>query len=597
MLKAGIMNASDKINRPVIENGFRAFLFLAVSVSFLRRIYDYDIWFHLAIGREVLGNLNIPETEIFVYTLLDTPGAYHAWGFASLLYFFYDQFGFWGVSCVQGVIAGLLALFLYLAASRGEAIEKWAVLFLSALVLLIEFRFVYRPEIILYLFIAVEIYFLEKFSLTGKWKWLAPIPALSMILSWAHPSVLLLLIVLFCYAAGFLWESVRDKTKSRKMVLSISVTILFSILFALANPYGIKQILLPVLLTGEKAFVTKVPELAPVMETAYGNWFVLLVIFGLAPIVTLKGGKRITYGLLLIVFGYLTFSYARNLALLAIAIFVPIVRAFRHLEEKSLFISRFISNRYFSVIAVVILISTLFSVTTRSRWGAGPENALFPVKAAEFMLERKPEGRIFNHFHSGNYLEWALHPEYLVSVDGRHYTFDRSLELYEQVFWMKEGWEKVLMDFDVGTIITPGTNIVKGSLVPLILELDADPLWSLALVEQGAMLFIRTELLRNLDGVQALEKDLIWRKVIAEASGNLRNHPDAAESYLSIGIAHFKLRQFHDSLGPFRKYLLHFPNDPQALTIVTLIESAERGDLNAREELESIHRSGRNITD
>ena len=466
-------------------------------------------------------------------------------------------------------------------------------LFLAGWIPLVEFRFVYRPEIILSLSLAVEIYLLEGFSSTGKWKYLLPVPALFMLLSWAHPSALLLLIVLLCYAGGFLWDWVKAREIDRKTVWPLGLAISFSILFALINPYGIRQLLLPLLLSGEKAFLQGVPELAPVLKTAHKHRFLLLTVVSLTPIIALRGGRRFAYGLLFLIFGFLTFKYARNLAVLAVIMYVPIVRSFQSLSEMSPGLSMTASKKSFIALAAVLLIVSVFSITRSGRWGAGPASELFPVKSAEFMLKYRPKGNIFNQFYTGNFLVWKLYPAYLVSVDGRHYTYDRSLELYDQVFWMKEGWEKVLLDYDVGTIITPATNLVRGSLVPFILKLDADPSWSLAVIEPAAMLFIRTELLMNLDGVQTLSKDLIWRQVIQESSRNLGNYPDSVESYLSLGIAHFKLREFHDSLEPFKKYLNYFPNDSQALKVVTLIEAAERGDIFSKEELDALYWSSR----
>jgi tetratricopeptide (TPR) repeat protein len=574
-----------------------ACLFLTVSLGFLRRIYDYDLWFHLAIGKQILANLRIPQTELFVYPLLGTPGAYHEWGFEALLYFLYSHFGYWGISCLQGMVAGFLTVFLYLAVRNEGAREGLSLLFLAGLVTLVQFRFVYRPEIILYLFLAIEIYLLERFSSTKKWKWLTPFPVLCMVLSWFHPSALLLLIVLSCYCAGFLWDWLMSRKIEKKMVRALGLTIFFSILFACINPYGIRQLLLPILFSGEKAYLVGVPEFAPMLDTVYKNRFILLVLFGLTPVISLKGGRRIAYGLLFSIFGFLAFKYARNLAMLAVVMYVPIVLSFQTLAEKSSQLSMALSKKPFPVIAAVLLIASLFSAAGGGRWGAGPADELFPVMSAQFMLEQRPKGKIFNHYHTGNYLEWKLYPAYLVSIDGRHYTADKSLKLYEQVFWAEKGWEKVLMDYDAGTIITPGTNIVTGSLVPLVLEMDADPSWSLAVIEPGAMLFIKTELLRNLDGVHALNKDFIWRQVIQEASKNLRLYPDAVKSYLSLGIAYFKLHEFRDALVPFRKYLEHFPNDPQAIQVVTLIESAEQGSLSSKDALEALYRSSRQKAD
>jgi len=587
------MNIVYIAERRTVKYTVAVLLFIAVSLAFSRRIFDYDVWFHLAIGKEILANLRIPQTEVFVYPLLDTPGAYHAWGFGVLVYFLYDHFGYWGISCLSGILAGLLAVLLYLAASRGKPLEGWALLLLSGLLVLVEFRFVHRPETVLYLFLAMYIFSLERFSSTRNRKWLFPLPAISLLLSWFHPTALVLMIVFFSYVLGFLWDWIRSRKIDRRMGITLALVFISSILGALVNPYGIKQLLLPILFAGEKTFQHGVPELSPILETMFKNRFILLIIVGLVPFFALRNGRRITYILLFSFFAYLTFKYARNLALMAIVLYVPIVLSFQTFTENSAWLSRVVSNKFFSVLPAVLLIVTTLSFMRHGRWGADPANDLFPVKSAQFMLEHRPQGRIFNHFHSGNYLEWKLYPSYRVSIDGRHYTYDKSLELYEQVFWLKDGWQRVLLGYHVETIITPGTNIVEGSLVPLVLELDADPSWSLVVIEPAAMLFVRTEQLENLPGVQILNKNLIWTQVIQETLNNLKNYPDAVKSYLSLGIAYFKLHEFHSALGPFREYLRHFPDDTQALQVVSLIESAEVGDLASAEELEALYSSGR----
>ncbi len=569
-----------------------AFLFLAVSLAFLRKILDHDVWFHLATGKDILANLRIPQNEIFVYPLLGKNAAYHEWGFGVLLYFLYNNFGYWGMSCFNGVVAGLLTVFLYLSASSEKVLEGWTLLILAGLIPLIEFRFFYRPETLLLLFLAIEIYLLERFYATEKWKWLYPLPALCMILGWIHPSSLLLIIVLSCYIAGFLWHRVRSGNIDGKTVFAPALVLFSSVLASILNPYGLKQLLLPVLFAGE-THLQLVLEFRPILETEFRNRFILLMIAGLLPLIALKSGKRITYLLLFSVFGFLALTYARNLAMLAVVIYVPIVQSLRSFTGNSPWLSRVVSHRFFSALALVLLMAAIWSVTLQGRWGAGPVSERFPVKSAAFMLENKPEGRIFNLYHMGNFLEWKLFPAYHVSIDGRHYTHDLSIELHEQVFRMKEGWEKVLRDYNVGTIVTSSTTMVAGSLVPLVLELDADPSWALAVVEPEAMLFIKTDILAGLHGVRALSKDLIWLQVIGEASRNLRYYPDAVSSYLSLGIAYFKLHEFHSARGPLRKYLEHFPDDAQSRRVVTLIESAERGDLSSMEELEVFYKSGR----
>jgi hypothetical protein len=576
-----------------IEYVTLAALFLSVSVAFLRKIYDFDIWFHLAIGREVLTRLRIPATEIFVYPLLGAPGAYHEWGFGTLVYLLFSYFRFWGISIFNGVIAGLVVIFLYSAANGRKALNAPAILLLAVLLVLVEYRFVYRPETILYLFLAIELFLLERFSRRQEPKWLFPIPALCFLLSYFHPSSLILIIVLLMYLAGSVWDSARDGQFGAKPAGIFLAVVLASVLASILNPYGIRQLLLPVMFAGEKAYLQTNPEFRPVLSTVFKNRFILLALAGLAPIIVHKGGRRITHSLLYMFFGFLAFKYLRNLAMFAIILYPSAVHSLDFFFRRSNPVSRAVSGRAFHLLSFFLLISTLWVATPEGRWGSGPVSDHFPMRCADFMLEFRPGGRIFNFYDTGNYLEWKLYPAYLVSIDGRHYTYDKSFELTMQVFSLKEGWQKTLQDYNVGVIITPSTYIGSGFLVPLVSELYADPAWSLAVVEPRAMLFIRTDLLAGLTGAQAVNKDLIWERVIKEALNNIRNSPGESGSYLSLGMAFFKLHRFSEAGEQFKKYLSHVPADSGIQRVVSLIDAAGLGDHSAGETLESIFLNGR----
>jgi hypothetical protein len=581
------------VDRHTVKYASIAFLFIAVSVAFLRRIYDFDVWFHLSIGREVLTKLRIPATEIFVYPLIGAPGAYHEWGFGALLYFLYSHFGFWGISFLNGVIAGLSVVLLYLTASRDKSFSVPAIFFLSLLLPVIEYRFVYRPETVLYLSMAAEVFLLERYSLNPAWKWLAPVPILCLILSYFHPSAIMLMIIFLSYVTGWVSDEVRSGTFERKRT-GIFIGVLFtSILASALNPYGIRQLILPFIFSGEKAYLQTNPEFRPILETAYKFRFILSAVIGLLPILFVRGGRRITYGSLYVIFGFLAFKYQRNLAMFALVMYVPVVYSINRLTGMSAWFSRTVPRIIFSALALLLLIAAILSAGMQGRWGAGPVNSFFPEKSARFMLEFRPAGKIFNYYHTGNYLEWMLYPAYQVSIDGRHYTYDRSLDLYMRVFSLEQGWEKILQDNQVGVIITPGTHLVSGTPVSLVSALDADPDWSLAVTEPGAMLFIKTDMLTGIHGAQALDKDLIWEHVMKEAANNLYYYPDESGAYLSFGIACFKLHRFREAAEQFNKYLIRYPGNSEIQQIVSLMDSAARGDLSAGQTLDSIYRRGR----
>lgn len=61
------------------------------------------------------------------------------------------------------------------------------------------------------------------------------------------------------------------------------------------------------------------------------------------------------------------------------------------------------------------------------RWGHGPDNRLFPVAAADFLLENRLPPPLYNDYNDGGYLIYRLHPAFGVFQDGRTSTYPGEL--------------------------------------------------------------------------------------------------------------------------------------------------------------------------
>ena len=62
---------------------------------------------------------------------------------------------------------------------------------------------------------------------------------------------------------------------------------------------------------------------------------------------------------------------------------------------------------------VFIIVSRAYSVSTDQQVHSG-----LPMKAVEWLRANQPEGRMFNAYNWGGYLQWEL-PQYPVFIDGR----------------------------------------------------------------------------------------------------------------------------------------------------------------------------------
>src|SRR5262249_26285036 len=76
--------------------------------------------------------------------------------------------------------------------------------------------------------------------------------------------------------------------------------------------------------------------------------------------------------------------------------------------------------------------------------------------AALATLMSEPGSRIFTNDEWGDYLIWRLYPSHKVFVDGRSDFYGDSFEdNYLAVLTAKYGWEKILGNFPLDTVLRP----------------------------------------------------------------------------------------------------------------------------------------------
>jgi hypothetical protein len=77
-----------------------------------------------------------------------------------------------------------------------------------------------------------------------------------------------------------------------------------------------------------------------------------------------------------------------------------------------------------------------------------------PVEAVKFLIDQRPEGRIFNDMAFGSYLIWAAHPLYQVFSDPRIELFSQEIwDDYKIISTAGLGWDDKLADYDIRTLI------------------------------------------------------------------------------------------------------------------------------------------------
>lgn len=551
-----------------------AALLLLLTAALVKKVYDFDIWYHLSIGREVVRSGSIPDREFLVYTLQGVPTVFHAWGYGVIVHLTQSVFGFEGLSLFNALLGALtLGVFFRVAVDRRPGSVPLALLLLLPVFLLVDFRFVYRPEMFAYLFLGLELYLLERFLALRSWKHLYLVPLLCLVLNNLHPSSLILVITLCLYAAQFAWENRRRGELARADMVKLAGAVAAALIASLLNPYGALPLLLPFKMTGSAEYVRQVVELLPTLETPM-RWPALGVVA--AALLALVAGRRKPLDwLLLLFFGYLGLRYVRSLPFLVLVGYPHIAWGLGQALGRLPFTAAPGWTRGSWCVAALGLAGLLAYNLFEPEWGVGVMEERFPVRAAETMTRLKPQGRIFNSEEAGGYLGWRLYPEYQVSLDGRHFERDLSLVLASQVFEAKPGWQQILAEHQVTTVFTPALSPLTGVLIDLLQHLDANEDWILLSAEPAGLLFGNRRLVPAFREFPMPDQNQTWRQVV-EKGKLVPARPGRADALLSVSIGYYMLHQFELSTSYLRQYVALTPGDIEAAKALRRLEGGVR---------------------
>lgn len=548
----------------------------ALTACFISKVYDFDLWFHFTVGREIVRTRALPASEFYVHTVLGSPAEFHEWGFHVLMYLVQEGLGWWGLAVMNAGL-GAAAIALPAAAARRRGASTTAALALAApLAILIAPRVQYRPEVVLFAALGATVYALERAEHDRRW--LVALPILTTGLSLFHPSPLLLLLVAGARAIDFVAAA---NGKDRWRVGYVTGGAIAAATAALAIvPYGFEQLVKPFLITGAEAGIAaRIMEYLPTLRTARAAEAVAVAVLACAALAMTR--RRPSDVLLALGFGVIGFRHVRGLPLFGLAVFPVIAVA----ADRGLALVPRWQLR--ALVPAAALGAAVVYFASAPLWGAGPLAGRFPERTAEFIEEHQPSGQMLNQLHTGAFLAWRLYPRYLVAIDGHFWGTNDAFRFTEPAFAAAPGWREALRSRDITMIATPGTGFY-GSMIPLVAEIEGDPEWKLVVSETAGMLFLRSDVAAAL-GVPELPRSSVWESVLAETAQALEWYgADAPRAYLSRGIALFKLHDLREAAREFDRYVSLVPSDREAAQISGLLRASLSGDARATAELEAI---------
>jgi hypothetical protein len=527
-------------------------LVVAVACVFaLRRLDDFDVWWHLAAGRWIVGHRAVPHADTLSYMSAGRPWINLQWLYEVLLYALYQVGGAGALVLAAALLFGLATAVL--VCNLRLAVTPLGAAVIGAWVTAIaQERFSVRPEMASFLLVQALLWvFATARRDEGRRLWLVPL----LMLLWVNVHTLFMIgiFIILCHMAGVVaarvpllpraWQegSVLTPAARRRVLLAGTVSVLVTVV----NPYFTDGALYPFrLLTyfgHSNVYAQTIGELhspfsgyfpTPSVGAYQLFFFYSVGVVGLAGVLTAlagrrgralnraarrraarpgaaiapgpaAGGERFDIADVAVFCGlaYLSVLARRNMAVFAL-IAAPFVAQCSAVVHAHLFPAARRTWEVMRGVLIVVmppaLLALAWFVASNGyyRWtdevretGAGILEANFPVRAVAFARQLEVPPRLFNDVASGGYLTWDSPVDGGPYIDGRLGLDDpQFFAAYQTALSKPERWQQEADRVGIGTVLLFHRWMNRWTLIQW---LQRQPQWALVYLDEVAVVFVR----------------------------------------------------------------------------------------------------------
>jgi len=425
-------------------------LFTFLFISQINTILDIDLWWNLKTGEYILKNLEVPQQDIFSYTLKNRPWLDHEWFSQVLFYLIFSKSGWLGLNILKAFIISLcFFILLSLSISKYKKISCTILLILLS-VLAFGYRSALRPEIFSYLLLCMFLYVLESD------KRIYILPLLQIIWVNLHGYFILGPVLVLLYSIG-------EKKRFKRYISVFALVVLACFI----NPYFYKGALYPLRIlldtvTQQKLFMQNVHELMMPVRSGFGRYvffWIFVIVTSISFILNLRNVK--VRHILLFGFSFLTAYLAvRNMP---IFIFIGLHLSAINLNRAALtkdipdkrsyiaiiliscaLIYFFLSNKYYA------FTNQLGMRKTESRFS----RIFMPSGACDFLENNNIKGAIFNTLDFGPYIGYRFYPEKRIFIDTRTDLYkDDFYESYRKAQNYPAQWHELHREYGFDIVL------------------------------------------------------------------------------------------------------------------------------------------------
>jgi hypothetical protein len=426
----------------------------AAAVLSFRTVYEPDLGYHLAHGREDLAG-RIVRTNVFNAFYPDYPQPYTSWWWDAAAYAAWRLDGDIAVQALQALL--LFAAFVVIdraCRQRSTTLAAPAIAILGFLV--IEPRAIPRPHVASFVGMAACALLIERAivrrSAAPLW-WAVP---LVVLWSNAHSESVLGVLFIGLFGAG---ELIRPSTLTRRESVRALTIAAICAVAVLATPYGwgiVRYLRENVATTA----LLEIAELRPAYLPVYRGFFVYLAI-AVALLLTQPRRLALWELVVTVVFGALGWRYLRETPLLFFTTAPMLSVRLALLTERGIDPRAILVTALAS--AMIVSRVPMTTLVTEVRAGELFPSSFFSPRALAFIRERALQGPVFNSNNLGGWLAWELYPQVRVFQDSRLQSLPaehmrRILDATSQ-----PAWDALIAGVDWAVLSTPRPNQLSGA--------------------------------------------------------------------------------------------------------------------------------------
>jgi hypothetical protein len=479
--------------------GLFAFAATAAAV-YLTRQADPDLWGHLRYGRFFVEQRHLPDADPFAYTSAGQRWSSHEYLAQVLLWLAYDVGGQSGLVVLKCLLGGAAVWCLWGAIRVAAPDLRVAVPVILITSHLLSRWFLFRPQLFTFFLFAVFVRILLA-HLAGRQArlWLLPL----LMIPWVnlHGGFLAgigavgLALGLRALQAGT-WQ-LRPLGRA---LLPLVMTAAGCLLATLLNPLGWR--LWPYLATELSCDFNRrfIEEWQPLSLAEHGwmawtfwAFLVLLVLATVAagrpPVSGLPGWIWLASCLPLVVLASRSIRHIPICALWAGPVLALLTGSAFAVRRSSLWRGVWMGVAVLAAIPAVLTIRFVLADPAPAVNLGGPVlGACSPRGAVAFLHANRLAGRVYNPLWWGSYLTWELHPDILVSMDGRNVTlFPAALVAENLGFYLDAAADPATpLASEPDFLLVPADT-------PVLLQLRQDGRWVLLFDDGEALLFVRAD--------------------------------------------------------------------------------------------------------